>query len=841
MTVAPEIATTRALMNKLVDDLRAGLCVMLTGLPASGRSHLARLVADELTRLNSNVVFVHGNSALAERSLAALSLVDANLNTQGSSTFSQTATSVEAIFDNPSSVLIVDDVANLDHMSAGLIAHVRRRRKMPMLLVGGYGMWQDGLLTGLVAEAQPGVAVAMSEMSFDEVTLLVNALLGSNAGADVVSQIASLSGGLPGLIHAIVQLGRRDGRLVRRDGVWVSTGDLYDNGLQFSLLPLLSGFDADEVALLAKLANAGNITQTQAEMLIGTDAVGKFINHGLVRTGQLPSAAQIRVFPMALGELLRRGREAVKLPADDDRQMAIDLGRWPANLTGQEASAIASQIRANWRAEAARQWDEWKGDLTTNSAVPLLYTLLSGDAADSRIDAVLSKTVNPSACGEFAVLATDYRAVWQHDLPGALAELDRQRANCPHQDQLLRGQRAHLVFLCDRVPEQSEMEVRDDDAGSPEMLMMARAESLIAQGKIEDASHYLASLEPQTPRVAVVKQTLEALILVLGDKPVAGVELAIKRLWDSVLTLDTQSVAGYAYVASLGMCMIGRFDELESVVEIVYRLCDTNIFQSRFKSGLFMLGSFVMDWEGRYDYAHSLATQAKSLSTGMGPFPAMYGNHELLFDATTADQIWDVVDDLLDRDFVTAAVFLGVAAAEADLYTNRAAPLIAKGAESQSRVLRVLTDYVAAASSHDLTRFPAVVDELREVCGPLDATRAMITWALLLREARNTDGWLKMSEAAWRESNLINCSADGLLDRLVEAVGLTGREAEVARYTTEGLSAAEIASQMVLATRTIEAHLHSVYQKCGVNNRDQLGNLIRTWLRLPIADEAGLK
>ena len=836
-----EIATTRTLTNQLVDDLRAGLCVLLTGLPMSGRSHLARLVANELTRLGSNVVFVRGNWALAERSFAALSLVDASPKTQGSSSFSETTASFEAIFDNPNSVLIVDDAANLDRMSAGLIAHVRSRKKMPMLLVGGYGTFQDELLAAMVTEAQPGVAVAMTGMSFDDITLMVNALLGGDAGADVVSQIATLSGGLPGLVHAIVQLGRRNGRLVRHDGVWTATGGLYDGGLQLSLLPLVGGFDADEVASLAKLAAAGNITQTQAETLVEAGMVNKFIRHGLVCSDQVPSSTGIHVFPVALAELLRRGCETSQASTDDDQQLAIDLGRWPASLAGPEASVIAGRIRAHWRTEVNRQWNQWKDDRTIDTAVPLLYTLLSGDADDTRVAAVLSKTTDSSLCGDFAALATDYRAMWQHDLQGALSDLERQKATCPSQDQVLRGQQAHLILFCDRVPESSSMEIKANDAGSPELLIMAQAEALIAQGRIDDASRYLASLQPQTPRVTVIKRTLEALVLVLGDEPSAGVELAVKRLWDSVLALDMHSISGYAYVASLGLCMLGRFEELESIVEIVYRMDGTNIFQSRFKTGLFMLGSFVVDWEGRHEYARSLATQAKSLSTGVGPFPAMYGSHELLFDAATADKTWDVIDDLLDRGFLAAAIYLGATAVEADLRTSRAAPLIARGADSQSRVLRALMDYIVAASSRDVARFPAVVDHLRKACGPLDATKATITWALLLREAGDTDGWLKMAEAAWQESTLISRSADGLLARLVDAVGLTSREAEVARYTAEGLSASEIAAQMVLATRTIEAHLRSVYHKSGVNNHHQLGHLVRTWLQLRVVDETESK
>lgn len=49
--------------------------------------------------------------------------------------------------------------------------------------------------------------------------------------------------------------------------------------------------------------------------------------------------------------------------------------------------------------------------------------------------------------------------------------------------------------------------------------------------------------------------------------------------------------------------------------------------------------------------------------------------------------------------------------------------------------------------------------------------------------------------------------------------GLTGREAEVLRLVAQGLSDAEVAERLVLSTRTVNAHLTSIYNKLGVNSR----------------------
>ena len=418
-------------------------------------------------------------------------------------------------------------------------------------------------------------------------------------------------------------------------------------------------------------------------------------------------------------------------------------------------------------------------------------------------------------------------------MAGALSDLDHHRESFPRLDAYLRGVAGHLILMCDRIPDPSLLELPAANGVSQDTLLLARAEAMIAQGRVDDAAQELARLSPLDERVAVIHQTMESLVLVLGDDVSTGVEIAVRRLRDSVVALDAQSISGHAYAAVLGMCMLGRFDELESVVEILYRLGDANAFQNRYKAGLFMLGAFVADWQGRRDYAHSLALQANSLNIGVGPFPGMLASRDPSFaSAGTAEDVWNEVDNLLGRGFTVAAVFLAILAVEMDPARTRAEALISVGTASQSGVVRALTRYIAAVVSGDLDHFEGAVGDLREACGPLDATRATITWALMLRERGDLAGSLERAEAAWAESRRINGPCEGLFARLVAAVDLTAREIEVARYASRGLSSVEIAAKVGIATRTIEAHLHSVYRKTGVNSREELRQIARTWLSL---------
>jgi predicted ATPase/DNA-binding CsgD family transcriptional regulator len=60
------------------------------------------------------------------------------------------------------------------------------------------------------------------------------------------------------------------------------------------------------------------------------------------------------------------------------------------------------------------------------------------------------------------------------------------------------------------------------------------------------------------------------------------------------------------------------------------------------------------------------------------------------------------------------------------------------------------------------------------------------------------------------------------------AAGLTSREWEIAGLVAEGLSNREIAGQLVISKRTVDAHIEHIYAKLGVSSRVQLASWLRS-------------
>ena len=57
------------------------------------------------------------------------------------------------------------------------------------------------------------------------------------------------------------------------------------------------------------------------------------------------------------------------------------------------------------------------------------------------------------------------------------------------------------------------------------------------------------------------------------------------------------------------------------------------------------------------------------------------------------------------------------------------------------------------------------------------------------------------------------------------ADALTAQEAHIARLVATGATSREIATQLFLSPRTIEAHLRSIFRKLGITSRRQLKDL----------------
>jgi DNA-binding NarL/FixJ family response regulator len=60
------------------------------------------------------------------------------------------------------------------------------------------------------------------------------------------------------------------------------------------------------------------------------------------------------------------------------------------------------------------------------------------------------------------------------------------------------------------------------------------------------------------------------------------------------------------------------------------------------------------------------------------------------------------------------------------------------------------------------------------------------------------------------------------LPREASGAPLTAQEDRIALLVADGLSNKEIATRLVLSTKTVEGHLHNIFEKLGVRSRAQV-------------------
>jgi DNA-binding CsgD family transcriptional regulator len=67
-----------------------------------------------------------------------------------------------------------------------------------------------------------------------------------------------------------------------------------------------------------------------------------------------------------------------------------------------------------------------------------------------------------------------------------------------------------------------------------------------------------------------------------------------------------------------------------------------------------------------------------------------------------------------------------------------------------------------------------------------------------------------------------------IVDVASDAIGLTGREREIAGLAASGWTSAAIADELVVSVRTVESHLYRAFAKLGVRSREELAPVLAT-------------
>ena len=131
--------------------------------------------------------------------------------------------------------------------------------------------------------------------------------------------------------------------------------------------------------------------------------------------------------------------------------------------------------------------------------------------------------------------------------------------------------------------------------------------------------------------------------------------------------------------------------------------------------------------------------------------------------------------------------------------------------------------HARAAAARDGDRLMAASTELAAIGTLLYAMEAAANAATVFLAAGRDDS----ARRAAARAHELHVPGQGTLPPAIDglgsdAIGLTGREAQIVELVRRGLSNAEIADQLVLSVRTVETYVYRAMQKQGASNRRDL-------------------
>lgn len=767
-------------------------------------------------------------------------------------------------------VLGVDDAHLLDEASAGLmhllaasaeafvVATVRRGEPAPGSV---RALWKDDLAERI--ELQP--------LSRIEVTELLTAVLGGPVDTGTAHRLAEVSAGNVLFVRELVLLGREQGALARRHGVWTWRGELAAGARLTELVEeRLAGLNRQQRAAVEVLAVGEPLPTELFRAVAGTRAVQALDSKELIVVTTDDRRSSVQLTHPLYGEALRAGigslrRQAVCRQLADAlaatgahrRDDVLRLSRW--QLDGGGSADPATLVAAASRAESL--FDHPLAERLARAAVAAgagveaevalaraLYWQSRHQEAQAVLDALDVAAAEPAARAECALVAAA-NAFWGLD--------DAARAE------------AVLVAAEAELPPGSE---RDK-------LTAQRSSVLLFNGRPHEAFAAVESVleHPATDSEARFRAAIAGVsaLATLG-RPTRAVELAEQVLRsDPGMREERPLLLGELLAAqSAAFFQAGRYEEMHALSTRVYdRTASVKAHDLRGMWAM-LLGRAALarglagtarerlreaaaalwehDLSGMLPWALACWARAAALLGELGEAGTMLG--ESLRCQSGAVRVFDV-ELLAARAWVAAARGqqtearrLARAAAEHAAATGqRCAELEAwhdalrlgePGVLGRITALyegsehRLAAGYVAHAAAllgGDGAALDRCAEHFTELGLPLLAAEAAAEAA----EQHDRDGRRGPQLAALARVREAQRRCEGALTPALRRVAepptmssLTSREREIAELAGRGCSNREIAEALVLSLRTVGNHLNHVYGKLGITGRTELNTVL---------------
>ena len=861
------------LIHTIADALRARTCVVLVGLPGSGRWTTLRMLRTlfEDEEWTVRTLTGHGEHG---RPLESLALSGVHAPSAGAPLTTVTAAqALSASARATPTLLLVADAHRLDEASATAIAAATDDPEVTVVLTIRPPYPGPASVDTILAR-RAATAIWMPAASIETIQRVVSDALGGEVHPDAAGRIYSLSGGLPGVARAIAVEARATGRLVQSGLQWTAERDLWSRGLAATLSEFGAGLSEAERDATWMLAELG---PTRVDVIRGSipwSVLTSLDDRGLVRFIDADDGSLIALYPPVLEEHLRhRALSARGLTASARASAARADAASPEPQTGApvrpplhepmgwssspEAAAILGRLlREDARRRVAETRTAWTEHPTALTTIAHLQALLDDGADD--IEAFLVKAEDldfpPDAdTVRLRMWVALYRAMVQREPRGAISLLDASAREMPHAAAALSAIGQHLRLMLPGIgspqlpaapppadpDEPPALEPHGSSVGLPrwhtvDLVRLVRGEILLTGGRTSDAVADFASLSPADPLRRDPASVLPLAQLCDGD--IAGaVDRSQRQLELARGTLDHTRIEPHGYVVALGLLLQGRMGTLRDHLTSLAAVNTPAVLTPESRAGLLSIGAALSMWEGNFDSARGMIARLGALDLTGSPYPYMSRAASsaalAMADGVPAPEAtaraWKWVATLIDEGSLLAAVFEAARVIELHVDEEHTAQVAQIAYACQGTLLPALGAFLEGAGAQSPDLLLTAAGTLRERGLVLYGTRAH---AMAVRHLRAMGRSIDAARESTRLRRLVHATGDDLSlvlsARLDPASVLTRREREVAHLIAAGRSNREVADQLVVSERTIDNHLYRVFRKLGVTSREELVGLV---------------
>ncbi|GAA1571516.1 hypothetical protein GCM10009692_09220 [Leucobacter aridicollis] len=841
-------------LDTLLAHVRARETVRLVGSQELGKTSLLGDLEASLAALGFDVLRIGADPALAPIKYGALreSWISSDRFHQNSSPVELTAILTSELARSSNSVLLIDDAEWLDVASAQALAPLMNRGIVSGVLASApfRQLTTEQRATSRLIRAD--ARVELQALSFEQVGVLSESILGAYVSPEIISEIFSMSSGITGIAADIIRAAQAANLIEPGADRWVSSQSrLWSVHLEETVERAFAHLSDDAFRLLHALSLAGSMPADRVHAYDPESTI-LLTHRGLVTMFRDPQGeSRISPRPALITDFFRQRRvdvlhlsavglldELSRIPAPPPLSAAATLTESLAARTAAQEThnaGLARYIREEAEQRLALAAQDWRRLPNPPHAIAYIDALLQAGGYQGTASEVIEHT---PASSENAV------EMLQLALHEQLLGAAGRRSSSRHTAAL----RAHHADFSPAL-DAYEMYVRfSSDGLTPEVRQWLDSPASDPVGFSQTVADYIhastgrvhpLSDAPDSPaRIPVQRLIADQTHLITVVRHSALDDSLERLLADPISLLPGDDPVPFlvdSYVRSQILLGLGRLSEARSTLSQALSVGNLDLRFAVLYAAMLRWSAFLHYRDGRTDIATSLLKESRGYPDLRGPMPGMrpeFGDAlEVLFESgprQASERFLVEAQACHDRSFVDASWAMARFAFQLNP-TDAALDVLDTLGELQSYAWSTrLSTFARAALRQDPQIFNYIsrLTTLSEISTAADFLEDIER----VHRDRGTKIDPRYVEAVTEARQAFHMFQEPVAVRPrpehVSAVeSLTPRELEIAPLTAT-LSNREIADRLTLSIRTVENHIARSMKKLGLSSRKELSTAL---------------